>query len=263
MKFSFLEGLGNEMRAVFRSGVAIWGAMCLHRLKRFEDFSPADIAFFARITPHLAAGLRAALFFDVAEAIPAANGPGMVLLAEDFSVVATTPGAELLLDEIGDWSQHSELPLSVYAVVGKLRALECNPGQSASVIPSVRLRTRSGRWLALHASRLSHPEPTQQIAIIIEQATPNAIAPLVLQAYALTSREQEVAGLVLKGHSTEDIAAHLCISMLTVQQRLKAVFGKVGVRSRRNLLVAQIFSQSYWPSLAESHGVSTDLWSPA
>ena len=253
-------GLGNELRAVFRSGGAVWGALCLHREKRFTDFTAADVQFFAAIAPHLAAGLRAALLLDPVETAPAVDGPGLLVLADDLSVVATTPGAELLLGELCDWSQNLALPLAVHAVVSRLRALERDTPHAASAIPYVRLRSRSGRWLALHASRLSRA--ADQIAIIIELATPHEIAPLVLQTYGLTPREQEVTALVFKGLSTEDISAQLCISTLTVQQHLKAIFDKVGVRSRRDL-VAQIFARSYWPAVAEDQGIAPEQWSPA
>jgi uncharacterized protein (DUF4415 family) len=52
---------------------------------------------------------------------------------------------------------------------------------------------------------------------------------------------------VLRGFSTAGIGAKLAISDLTVQH-LKAVFDKVGVGSRREL-VAQIFAQQYRPRL--------------
>jgi DNA-binding CsgD family transcriptional regulator len=257
------DGFGHEMRAVFRSGGAVWGAMCLHRHKRHEDFTPAHVAFFAAIAPHIAAGLRGALLLDAVETAPATDGPGLLLLAEDHSIIATTPSAELLLNEISDWSPNSALPLAIHAVVAKLRVLEHgSQPRASSAIPRVRLRTRAGRWVTLHASRLSSPDSAGQIAVMIELATPNDIAPFVLQGYALTAREQEVATLVLKGHSTEAIAAALVITTLTVQQHLKAIFDKVGVRSRREL-VAQVFAQSYWPALAASQGVSPAIWSPA
>ena len=254
-------GLGDELRAVFRSGGAVWGAICLHRERRGQDYTQADVDVLAGIAPHLATGLRTALLLDAVEIASATEGPGLLLLADDLSIIAATPGAELLLDEVGDWPGYTALPSAVLAVVTKLRALERNPQAGIERIPRARLRTRTGRWLALHASRLTPSATAGQIAVIIERTTPNDVAPLVLQAYALTAREQEVAGLILKGRSTADIASTLCISTLTVQQHLKAVFEKVGVRSRREF-VAQVFAHSYWPSIAAERGVAPDSWSP-
>ncbi|HVL97819.1 MAG TPA: helix-turn-helix transcriptional regulator [Egibacteraceae bacterium] len=58
------------------------------------------------------------------------------------------------------------------------------------------------------------------------------MAPLRMYVYGLTEREQDVTRLVLQGASTADIARHLFVSPHTVQQHLKAVFDKTGVRSR-------------------------------
>ena len=78
-------------------------------------------------------------------------------------------------------------------------------------------------------------------------ARPVEVAPLILRAHGLTDREAGVAQLVLPGLSTEEIAHALCISTLTVQQHLKAIFEKVGVHSRRELM-ARIFSRYYLDS---------------
>jgi DNA-binding CsgD family transcriptional regulator len=95
--------------------------------------------------------------------------------------------------------------------------------------------------------------------VIIELARPVEVAPLVLAAYDLTPRERSVAGLVLGGRSTEQIASELTISPLTVQQHLKAVFDKVGVRSRRDL-VAQIFARHYAPRIHVGGRLGEDGW---
>jgi DNA-binding CsgD family transcriptional regulator len=52
----------------------------------------------------------------------------------------------------------------------------------------------------------------------------------------LTSREQDICHEVIAGHSTPDIAGRLFISAHTVQDHLKSVFAKVGVRSRSELV---------------------------
>ena len=59
--------------------------------------------------------------------------------------------------------------------------------------------------------------------------------------------------LVLRGRSTEQMAADLVVSPLTVQQHLKAVFEKVGVHSRRDL-AAQIFTEHYRPGFLSRTG---------
>lgn len=86
--------------------------------------------------------------------------------------------------------------------------------------------------------------------MIVEPAAPADVAPLLLQAYGLTDREAQIAQLVLQGLATSEIAASLWIAALTVQQHLKAIFDKIGARSRREL-VAQIFAEQYLPRIRE------------
>ena len=88
--------------------------------------------------------------------------------------------------------------------------------------------SRSGDWVVLHGTPLISSS-ARRVAVIVEPAHPARIAPLLMAAYGLTGREQEVTRLVLQGNSTTEIAQGLRMSTGTVQQHLKSVFDKTGV----------------------------------
>jgi len=73
------------------------------------------------------------------------------------------------------------------------------------------------------------------VAVVIDAARADRVLPLAASAYRLTGREQEVVRRVLNGLDTRSVAASLHITEYTVQDHLKSVFDKVGVRSRREL----------------------------
>ena len=62
------------------------------------------------------------------------------------------------------------------------------------------------------------------------------MAPLMFASLGLTRGEQAIVERVLQGRSTKEMAAELFISPHTVQDRLKSIFAKLGVRSRREVV---------------------------
>jgi DNA-binding CsgD family transcriptional regulator len=75
-----------------------------------------------------------------------------------------------------------------------------------------------------------------QIAVTLRAATAAETFKLLCRAYALSERERQVVAALIAGLDTRAITQRLFISRYTVQDHLKSVFRKAGVRSRRELL---------------------------
>jgi DNA-binding CsgD family transcriptional regulator len=104
--------------------------------------------------------------------------------------------------------------------------------------------------VVLHGSPLREGGE-RRVAVIVEAADPARIYPLLMEAYRLTPRERDVTRQVLQGASTAQIAAGLHLSAHTVQQHLKNIFDKTGVRSRRDL-VGKVFFSHYEPRFRDN-----------
>jgi DNA-binding CsgD family transcriptional regulator len=239
--------LGDELRAVLLIDGACWGVLCLHREKAAAAFTPAEHAFLARVAPHIAVGLRTGLTIGAAEMSAHHDGPGLVLLNDDLSIIALSPAAEPLLDELRDAGGAVDmLPPAITAVAARLRELEAGAtGIGGNLLPRARVRTRRGAWVSVHATRMTGGN-VRQIAVILDRAQATEIAPLIVQSYGLSPRESEITRLIAQGFATAEIAATCHITGETVQDHCKSIFDKVGVRSRREL-VAQLFERHFRP----------------
>ncbi|MFF4624595.1 helix-turn-helix transcriptional regulator [Nonomuraea jabiensis] len=237
---------GHEMRAAFRTGGATWGFVSLYRQQGPGGFSPAEADFVSGITPLVALGLRAAVVVAAVRAPDAVSGPAMIVVNAHNQVVQATSAAQARLVELGGdlWG---ELPITLLSIVGAARAVAAG---HTTMMPRSRLRTRSGQWLVIHASPLATREGNHgEVVLTIEEARPPEVVPLVIAAFGLTGRERDVVRLVLQGSGTQEIGKQLHLSPYTVQDHLKTIFGRAGVRSRREL-VARVFSDHYASPLA-------------
>jgi DNA-binding CsgD family transcriptional regulator len=245
-------GLGDELRAVLRTGDVCWGYICLHR-EAGSPFSKQEAGYVRRLAPHLAEGIRAGLLVSSVDFTDVADAPGLVVVAPDGSALSATAAGERWLEELGyQAAQHRGLPVEVYALAARLG----RPDAHEAGFPRLRVRTRAGRWAVLHAS----PLPTQggeAIAVIIEEPSPAELAPVLMMAYGLTKQEQAVTGLVCRGLSTREIVDRLHITHNTVQDHRKSIFEKTGVRSRREL-VGKVFFAHYEPRFRDNEGRALD-----
>ena len=245
-----MQPFGCDQELLFalrtRDGEA-WGLVGLYRETGRPEFSTQDIDLVRRVAPGLAAGARHALLLGQALEPDLPQAPGLVILDEQLAVESSTPTTPGWLADLGGTIETP--PASVLAVAGQV--LSENGGPAESRVPA-----DNGRWIVLHGSRLAHRDGRRRVSVVIEGAQPTHLTSLLMRAYGLTSREQEVAGLVLRGESTGTIARELVIASGTVQAHLRNIFEKTGVRSRREL-VAIAFQRHYEPRVRDNEHRTT------
>ncbi|MFD0316562.1 helix-turn-helix transcriptional regulator [Streptomyces flavalbus] len=233
-------GFRDELRVLLRDRHGAWGALIMGRGDDAPPFEAPDLAVAASLARPLGSVLRRLHLTRLAEEGATAAAPGLVLLDGDHEVVHVTPTVAMWCDDLADAGDaKGGLPPAVYAVAAAVWA----PGADASHTSWMHSRTH-GR-VRLHAWRLDEPTPTRaRTAVVVERAGPSEHFALIVAAYGLTPREREITALVLRGCSTADISRRAGVSPHTVQDHLKAVFDKTGVRSRRDL-VAALFARHY------------------
>lgn len=234
-------GLGDELRAVFRTGTVTWGYACLHRAPD-ASFGDREISFVQAVAPHIAEGLRRALMAERALRDASPQAPGMLTLAPDLTLLAATPAGECWLEDLAAAEQPRSRPLPV-ALLAVTQALRQVPHRSQ--VPRLTARGASGCWLVLHASHLTSPGGSQ-IAVVIEPASRAELEPVIAAGYRLTAREAQTMTLLLRGLPTKTIAKALRVTANTANDHIKAIFAKTGVSSRGELM-ATVFQDHYAP----------------
>jgi DNA-binding CsgD family transcriptional regulator len=256
-------GFAHELRAAFVSDQSCWGGVTLLRHEDSHDFTEAEGRLLARLSAPLAEGFKQAMVVDRSGVIVNGEGPGLIVLGEQHSVQAMNGAAQVWLAELiepGQTVNPARLPAPIYEVALRAQALARATAAGMLTQPlqaHLRLRTRAGQWLMLHGSHMVNlnngsssntGSNTGQTAIILEVAQSSEIAQLLMLVYDLTPREREALQLVLKGLVAKEMALALQVSVYTVQDYLKALFSKVGVHSRAEL-VAKVLGDHYFPQV--------------
>jgi DNA-binding CsgD family transcriptional regulator len=217
-----------------------WGRIAVFRTGEPADFSPAEAALVQAISAPLAAGLRRTAYRPQADAgVLADAGPGVLVLGRDNETEVANDAAQQYLDELAYASARGgDLPIAVHQVAARARLSP--PDRTESLRhASARVRTPSGRWLALHGSPVGDDlNPGRGVAVVLESAPAFDVAELLMLVHGLTRRERQVVQKVIAGAPSTVISAQLYISVHTVQDHLKSIFAKFGVRSRGELVAA-------------------------
>jgi DNA-binding CsgD family transcriptional regulator len=233
---------GDELRAMFLDGGTSWGCVALHR--HHGIFSGQEAQTVAAVGHYLATGIRRAILAADRQA-EGSGQPGLIIFASDGALDSTSAAASLWLAAMIDATRAADgMPLVIVSLAEKAR--QAANGRTDEVA-TARLPTKQGGWLVAHASMLDGGVDGR-VAVMLQPAREPQIASMIVEAHGLTDREREVTRLVMQGRSTREIAECLHVTTYTVQDHIKAIFAKVGVQSRREL-VAQLFLRYYAPGL--------------
>ncbi len=201
----------------------------------------------AAVAPALGEGLRRALLIGEARDPEVPDAPGLVVLGDDLEIESFTPGTERWFKQLPGRSGDT-LPISVGLVARAALRPQSTETAFAGVVGA------DGTWIVLHGAPLADAgrgQRGQRVAVIIEPAHPAKITPLLMSAYGLTEREQEITAMVLRGASSNAIAQELFISPQTRTGAPQEQFAKTEVRSRRDL-VGKVFFAHYEPRLRDN-----------
>jgi DNA-binding CsgD family transcriptional regulator len=239
-------GLGDELRISLVADGVYWGAVSFLRNDDEPWFTERDVAALRRLVAPLATGLRRALLAPAPGSAPITVGPGVIVFDGDGLPESISPSAETWIGQMVE-DPPPPTPIEsriVQAIAARARTIDLGT-DPIEVSARSRVRTRSGAWLLLYGTRLNGAADGRT-AVIIQPATPHEVAPIVALAYGLTERESAVTMECIRGRSTKEIAKALTVSPYTVQDHLKSIFDKTGVRSRGEL-VGQVFLEHYAP----------------
>ncbi|WP_127486492.1 helix-turn-helix transcriptional regulator [Paenibacillus ehimensis] len=237
-------GFHDELRAALVYEGACWGYLTLFRHADRPLFQEEERRFISSLVPSMASQLRkTSLAPPPGELAWMEEGPGILVLSDRFAAVSSNTAADRWLARLRQWERIDDgtLPRPIRAVCSRALWEPAAAGERTSPA-KVCIRLPQGPYLTIQASRLSGPSTAVQLAVWFEPAKPSDMLPLIAEAYGLSEREKQILERIVRGLSTKELARELHISPYTVQDHLKSIFEKTGVKSRREL-IWQLFSR--------------------
>jgi DNA-binding CsgD family transcriptional regulator len=224
-------GPADELRVAFVDAYGLWAALAMFTDRRLNA---DDVEFVSGLLPAVTAALRrdaATRALDdrrLAGAGEAELGPSVLILDREDRILAADAVARRRLTAVPD-PRPVEIPGLISFVAAQARWGADGRSQTA------RMLADDGHWYLVNASLLDDRD-AGSVAVIVQPAPAANVIDGALRALGLSAREREVAALALQGHSTKAIASALVISPWTAQDHLKAIYEKVGVSSRSELV---------------------------
>ena len=224
-----LMGFAHDVRLTFTADGSCWAVGDLYRSGAGDGFDAREVEFLERASALVAHATRAAIHQPETEVGVLPLGAAVLMVEADGAVSGMTAAAQDWIGIGGAPDVDTRLWWAIRTAVATARR----------GVPSAYTRVRRGTsWIVVKASALRTGDATAPVAVTIDEAGARDLADLFMAAHGITRRERDVCHEVMAGRSTKEIADRLHIAPHTVQDHLKSIFAKAGVRSRRELVAS-------------------------
>lgn len=223
------EGYTSELRVVLMSSGRYWGALSLFRADPRHPFSDVDTEGADALSEALSHAVRR-YQIGRSNADRRASRAGVVIVDRDGSMCRVSEDAMKWLTAMRDPWEHGATEDDVSRVVLEV----AGAARDASGDPICRVRMPGGSWLVVSGSRIEGTE--LDVAVVLQPGDMGTVAPAFAVWCGLTVRESRVLGLVASGLAAKQMAHRLDLSVLTVNDHLRAIYRKAHVHGRDELL---------------------------
>ncbi|MDP8927621.1 MAG: helix-turn-helix transcriptional regulator [Actinomycetota bacterium] len=229
-------GIGDELRLGMGDENGPWAVLDLWRASDDRPFQQDDARLLAETRRALTAAMRRSAVRPPDREPGPPLSPAVVVVDEHFEIYAQTATVQPWLDLFlpRDLPYLSRCPGFVWQLTARVLSLGEHARDASA---RIRLRAADGRWVVAEGQRLQGTA-VPSVAVTMRPAAPSEIFDLVCRGHGLTARETEFARLIVQGLDTAAVARALWVSEYTVNDHLKSIFSKMGVRSRLELAAA-------------------------
>lgn len=230
------------------------------RSRRAGDFGAAARRFCELLVPHLRASIRTHVELDLVRTERSIYADAMadltlatLVLDESARVIHANALATRILGKrdgisLADGAIAFDDPVDAQRYQGAfMRALEAGRTDSPGIVEALRVRQpRGGGHLGVivrpGGSRLREPDAPLAGAVAVflsdESDTRDASTASVRKLFGLTEKEAQLALSIANGHSLQETAGHLGISLNTARAHLRAIYAKTGIDRQAKLVRA-------------------------
>jgi DNA-binding CsgD family transcriptional regulator len=243
------QSIHCQMVMYLRSGGRSLGVVAVYRPRSASAFSSADKEKAEMVVPYITAALKKTEALQQAEQkewfmdsiTSEVTQKGIMILNKALKPVYLNRNADSVLSVLRQGN--AEQPGSVWQLPQQLQEMCLEVGDNCGAKDSTGTAVREltviadGRerniWVRV---RLMHPPGSKHVFLVFlgqDEMVLNKAQHLC--ELGLTRREREVASLVCEGLSNGEVADRLCISGYTVENHLRSVYAKTGVKNRTAL----------------------------